>query len=59
LPLHRPEQQSLLAVHALPSVLQLGLSAAHLPVVHVPLQHWLFPVHPVPSEAQAGKPQAP
>jgi hypothetical protein len=59
LPLHRPEQQSPLAVHALPSVLHLVLSAAHLPVVHVPLQHWLLPVHAVPSEMQAGKPQAP
>jgi hypothetical protein len=39
LPLQNPEQQALLAVQALPSVLQVGLSAAHLPLVQVPLQH--------------------
>jgi hypothetical protein len=48
-----------LTVHALPSVLQLLLSAAHLPPVQVPLQHWPFPVHAVPSEPHAGNPQAP
>jgi hypothetical protein len=46
-------------VHVLPSVLQFGLREAHLPPVHVPLQHWLPAVQAVPSEAQAGKPQAP
>ena len=55
----RPEQQSPLAVHALPSVLQLGLSAAHLPGGARQLQHWLLPVHEVPSEMHAGKPQTP
>jgi hypothetical protein len=58
-PLQKPEQQPLLAVQALPSVLQFGLSAAHLPLVQLPLQHWLFPVHAVPSEPQAGTPHAP
>ena len=37
--LHNPEQQSAFAVHMLPSVLQVWLSAAHVPPVHVPLQH--------------------
>jgi hypothetical protein len=58
-PLQRPEQQSPLAAQVLPSVLQVELSAAHLPPVQVPPQHWLFAVHAVPSEAHAGKPHAP
>jgi hypothetical protein len=58
-PLQSPEQQSPFAAHMLPSVLQVALSAAHLPPVHVPLQHSLLLVHAVLSEAQAGKPHAP
>jgi hypothetical protein len=58
-PLQRPEQQSVLEVHALPSVLHIGLSAAHRPLVQLPLQHWLPVVHAVPSGLQLGKAQAP
>ena len=58
-PLQSPEQQSALVVQALPSVLHIELSAAHLPPVHEPLQHWLFAVHATPSEMQVGKPHAP
>jgi hypothetical protein len=55
----RPEQQSALEVHTLPSVLHDGLSVAHLPAVHVPLQHWAFAVHASVSEVHAGKVQEP
>lgn len=58
-PLQRPEQQSPLAAQVLPSVLQVELSAAHVPPVQVPPQHWLPAVHAVPSEEHAGKPHAP
>jgi hypothetical protein len=43
------EQQSPAAVHALPSVLQAALSAAQLPPVHDPLQHWPSLEHDWPS----------
>jgi hypothetical protein len=43
------EQHSPLPVHGLPSVLQLALSAAHVPLVHEPPQHWPSCVHDAPS----------
>jgi hypothetical protein len=58
-PLQYPEQQSPATAQALPSVLQPGLSVAHAPLVHVPLQHWAFAVHAALSAAHAGKAQAP
>jgi hypothetical protein len=36
---HFAEQQSVSALHELPSVLQVALSGAHVPLVHVPPQH--------------------
>jgi hypothetical protein len=53
-PLQSPEQQSLLPVQALPSVLQVELRVVHVPAVHVPLQHWLLPVHAPLSGVHAG-----
>jgi hypothetical protein len=53
-PAQSPEQQSAPEVHALPSVLQPVLSGAHLPAVHVPLQHWLLAAHALLSERQPG-----
>jgi len=43
-------------VQAFPSVLQLALSAVHVPLeLHEPLQHCAFAPHVWPSETQAGK----
>jgi hypothetical protein len=58
-PLQSPEQHSPPPVQALPSVLQPELRVAHVPAVHVPLQHWLLPVHAPLSGVHAGKPHAP
>ena len=41
-------QQSVLAVHAAPSALHIGVGAAQLPAVHVLVQHSLFFVQLVP-----------
>jgi len=44
--LHSPEQHaSPPCMHGLPSVRQVVLSGTHLPVLHLPLQHWPFCVH--------------
>jgi hypothetical protein len=54
----RPLEQSLeqhceSAVHVLPAVVQAVLSAAHLPELHLPLQHSPATVHACPSTTQA------
>lgn len=58
-PVQRAEQHSAFEVHTLPSVLHIGLSVAHLPAVHVPLQHCAFAEQARPSEVHAGKLQTP
>jgi hypothetical protein len=58
-PLQSPEQHSPPPAQAFPSVLQLELRVAQLPAVHVPLQHWLLPVHAPLSGVHAGKAHAP
>jgi hypothetical protein len=45
---HSPEQQGVLP-HGLPCVLHVVFNVEQLPPVHVPLQHWAFMVHAVPS----------
>jgi hypothetical protein len=51
---HRPEQHVPLDEHALPIVLHVALRVAHLPPVHVWLQHSPFVAHAVPSEWHCG-----
>ncbi len=53
-PAQSPEQHDALDVQALPRVEHVGLSVAHLPPVHVWLQHCPSAVHAVPSEWHAG-----
>lgn len=43
--LHRPEQQSVLAVHELPSLLHDALSGTQTWFEQLPPQHWPFEVH--------------
>lgn len=57
-PAQRFEQQSLLALQLLPSVLQLVFRDQQMPSWHSPLQH-SPPMHPIPSELHAGKLQSP
>jgi hypothetical protein len=45
------EQQSPLAAHLLPDVLQAALSGVHVPAVHFPPQHWPSAVHAAVSDA--------
>jgi hypothetical protein len=52
-PEQRFEQQSPSNLHALPAVLQDVLRAAHLPPVHVPLQHAPPDEQAAPSEVHA------
>jgi len=40
-----------LAAHVLPAVLQAALSGVHVPLVHLPPQHWPSAVHAALSEA--------
>jgi hypothetical protein len=55
----RLEQQSPFFVHVLPAVLHDVLSAAHLPVVHVPLQQLASEVHASVSAVHAAFAHAP
>jgi hypothetical protein len=48
-----PEQHGVVP-HGLPCVLHVVLNVAHLPLVHVPLQHCASVVHAVPSALHAG-----
>jgi hypothetical protein len=50
----RPEQQSGLPPHWLPSVLHVPLSEVHVPPLHVWLQQSPLPVQGFPSEVQEG-----
>jgi hypothetical protein len=45
------EQQSPLAAHVLPAVLHVVLSGVHVPLVHLPPQHWPSAVHAALSDA--------
>jgi hypothetical protein len=53
-PAHRPEQQSPLALHELPSDAHAPDSAAHLPPLHWKVQHWSLALHAPPLETHAG-----
>jgi hypothetical protein len=52
--MHRPEQQSVLAAHAFPSVRHAVFRAAQAPPLQVWLQQFPFPVHGWPSEVHDG-----
>jgi hypothetical protein len=52
--MHRPEQQSVLAEHPLPSVRHVVLSAAQVPPLHAWLQQLPLAVHDSPSEVHGG-----
>jgi hypothetical protein len=57
---HAFEQHCEPVLHWLPSVLQVVLSAVHVPPVpQTPLQHWTLLWQLAPSLAHAGKPQTP
>jgi hypothetical protein len=49
-----PEQHAAFDAHALPIVLQVALSAAHLPPLQVWLQHWPLVAHATPSDRHCG-----
>jgi hypothetical protein len=49
-----PEQHWALAVHWLPTVLQVALRAAHVPLAQFWLQHWPLELHGCVSDVHAG-----
>src|SRR5262249_13724612 len=55
----RPEQHSFMPMQSLPSVLQFGLRAAHMPPLHVPLQHAPSFEHASPCDVHCARLQTP